>query len=118
MNICRNSGKGFFWGSFVVLLIFTIALSTGCASYHFRRELNQLRVGMTKDEVQAILGPPTGWERKQIASDDLREVWIYHVLELNTSTPLYPTLYILTFSNGKLKGLNLPNPYDPSLKTV
>lgn len=115
MNIFNNSDKRFLLGSITVFLLFAIALSTGCASFKFKRELNQLKPGMTKDEVQALLGAPTGSERRQIANNDLREIWIYHVPRLNPLTPLYPDLYILTFSNGKLIGWNLPDPYDPSL---
>lgn len=115
MNVSRISGNTFLWRSVIVLLLFAIALSTGCASFKFKRELNQLKPGMTKDEVQALLGAPTGSERRQIANNDLREIWIYHVPRLNPLTPLYPDLYILTFSNGKLIGWNLPDPYDPSL---
>ena len=106
--------RGSFWRSVIFLLLFATILSTGCASYKFKREVNQLKAGMTKDEVQAKLGSPAGTERKQIASSDLREIWIYHVPRLNPLTPLYPDLYILTFSNGKLLGWNLPNPYDPN----
>jgi hypothetical protein len=106
MNIFRNS--------LIAFLLFLVTISTGCASYKFKREVNQLKGGMTKDEVQATLGSPAGTERKQIANNDLREIWIYHVPRLNPLTPLYPDLYILTFSNGKLLGWNLPNPYDPN----
>lgn len=112
MNIFRNSLITF------LLLLVTISTSTGCASYKFKREINQLKAGMTKDEVQAKLGSPTGMERKQITNSDLRENWIYHIYRTNPLTPLYPDLYILTFSNGKLLGWNLPNPYDPNLVSL
>lgn len=115
MNIYKKFRKGFFRRFLVLFLLLIIIASTGCASFYFKRGVNQLKVGMTKDEVQAILGSPTGMERKQIASNDLREIWIYHVPRLNPLTPLYPDLYILAFSNGKLIGWNLPNPYDPAL---
>lgn len=115
MNIFRISGKAFLRRSLAVLLLFIIAASTGCASFYFKRGVSQLNVGMTKDEVQAILGSPTGMERKQITSNDFRELWIYHVPRLNQLTPLYPDLYIFVFSNGKLLGWNLPNPYDPTI---
>lgn len=119
MSILSGSKRGYLSGSFLILLIFIITTSAGCASFQFKRELNQLKPGMTKDEVQAVIGrPPTGWERKQIASNDLREVWIYHVPRLNPLTPLYPDLYILAFSNGKFLGWNLPNPYDPALVSL
>lgn len=118
MNIFRASGKEILWGSLLISLLFTMVVSTGCASFQFKRKINQLKVGMTKDEVQAILGSPTGMERKQIASNDLREIWIYHVPRVNPLTPLYPDLYILAFSNGKLIGWNLPNPYDPALVSL
>lgn len=118
MNIYKKFRKGFFRRFLVLFLLLIIIASTGCASFYFKRGVNQLKVGMTKDEVQAILGSPTGMERKQIASNDLREIWIYHVPRVNPLTPLYPDLYILAFSNGKLIGWNLPNPYDPALVSL
>ncbi|MBI5756312.1 MAG: hypothetical protein HZA12_05240 [Nitrospirae bacterium] len=110
MHIFRNS--------LITFLLFLVTTSIGCASFQFKREVNQLIAGMSKDEVQAKLGSPTGTERRQIANNDLREIWIYHVPRLNPLTPLYPDLYILTFSNGKLLGWNLPNPYDPNLVSL
>lgn len=75
---------------------------------------NRLDSGMTQEAVKERIGEPTGFHRRQIAPDDLREIWVYHTKNRNLLTfHLYPSIHLVVFSNGKLLAQDPHDPYAP-----
>jgi hypothetical protein len=100
------------------LLFFVLA---GCAgrSYQYYKAIwfGKLQPGMSQDAVKALLGEPTGVERRQLP-DDFREVWIYHIKNLDPRNHLYPKIHLVVFSNGTMIALDPSNPYAPRASTL
>jgi hypothetical protein len=67
---------------------------------------------MSQDAVKGLLGEPTGVERREVPPNELREVWIYHVKDLNPlQSHLYPKIQLIVFSDGKMVAKNPGNPW-------
>ncbi len=103
----------------LVLIGLVLLGAAGCGgpSYRFYKAtwFGSLKPGMSKDAVVALLGEPTGVERRQIPPDELREVWIYHIKDLNPQNHLYPTIRMIVFSNGTMIARDPSDPYSPHL---
>jgi|GEM_PF-3087497 hypothetical protein len=99
------------------LMLLTV-VGCGGPSYRFYKAtwFGQLKPGMSKDAVREILGDPTGVERRQMPPDELREVWIYHIKNLNPQNHLYPTIRMIVFSNGTMVAQDPSDPYAPQLR--
>lgn len=122
---------GFFRKVFIVSLFILIAgcegisyrfcsLMTGCdqTSYNYYKanRSGRFTTGMTQQAVKEILGEPTGIERQLVSSDDFREVFVYHIKNLDPRNHLYPTIHLFVFSNGKLIARNPSDPYATELR--
>jgi len=97
-------------------IVFVFAMSAlGCASGPAKSLRGSgLEVGMTQEAVKALIGEPVGFHRRQIAPDDLREIWVYHVKNRNLLTRhLYPVTRLVVFSNGKVLAQDPHDPYAP-----
>lgn len=103
----------------LALIGLTLLGAVGCGgpSYRFYKAtwFGKLKPGMSKDAVRELLGEPTGVERRQIPPDELREVWIYHIKNLNPQNHLYPTIRMIVFSNGTMVAQDPRDPYSPQL---
>ena len=99
---------------FIGLLFF---LLVGCSgrSYQYYKAIwyGKLKPGMSKDAVKEVLGEPTGVERRQLPPDDFREIWIYHIKNLDPRNHLYPDIHMVVFSNGTMLALDPSDPYAP-----
>lgn len=94
-----------------------LASLAGCGGVSFRYYkaawLGQLKPGLTKEQVKELLGTPSGVERKAVSSADLREVWIYHVKDLDPRNHLYPQIHSIVFRDEKVLSIDPNNPYAP-----
>ncbi len=102
----------------VAVFILMLSLSTvGCAvpSKYYPSSLgSNLHPGMSQEAVKAELGEPAGFHRRQMSSDDLREIWIYAVQDRDLlKNHLYPKRHLLVFSNGVMLAKDPHNPYAP-----
>jgi hypothetical protein len=120
-----------------IVVLFCLLLS-GCIGLAFQKTgFNDattkgiLTVGITKDEAREKLGPPDKVAARQTRYD-VREVWTYYqtgerdsvhynaesVLTLGVRS-LFPPgateAHYLVFSDNKLIGWDLPDPYAPDL---
>ncbi len=106
------------WGCLTVLGLLFLAM-VGCSgpSYRFYRAASsgKLKPGISKDEVKALVGDPNGVERRQIAPNELREVWVYHVKNRDLQNHLYPSLRLIVFNNGTMVALDPLDPYSAQL---
>lgn len=102
------------WAMLGLLLLGTV----GCAgpSYRFYKAtwFGKLKPGMSREAVTELIGTPAEIARREMP-DELREVWVYHVKNLNPQNHLYPTIRLLVFSNGTMVALDPTNPYSPDL---
>lgn len=121
-----------------VLSILFCFLLSGCIGLAFQKtDFNEattkgiITVGMTKEEVREKLGPPNKVAARQ-TQYDVREIWIYYqtgqqdkdnykvgsILTFGLVS-LFPVganeAHYLVFSNNKLIGWDLPDPYAPDL---
>lgn len=92
------------------------AVGCGGPSYRFYKAtwFGKLKPGMSREAVTELIGTPAEIARRQ-TGDELREVWVYHVKNLNPQNHLYPTIRLLVFSNGTMVALDPTNPYSPDL---
>lgn len=92
------------------------AVGCGGPSYRFYKAtwFGKLQPGMSREAVTELIGTPAEIARRQ-TGDELREVWVYHVKNLNPQNHLYPTIRLLVFSNGTMVALDPTNPYSPDL---
>lgn len=106
----------------IFLYVAVVSGLIGCAAledhtkYHkqYYDGEDRLRLGMTMDEVKAVLGEAIGFHRRQISKNELREIWVYHVKTKDPRTRhLYPDTYLIVFNNGKLVARNPHNPMGP-----
>jgi hypothetical protein len=108
---------GILRGKWVLFLLALSLLTVSCAapSEYYRPDLgNGLQVGMSQEAVKKELGEPSGFHRRQLSPDELREVWIYHVQDRHLLTNhLYPEIHLIVFSNGVMLAENPHNPYAP-----
>ena len=101
----------------IVFSFFVISLSAmGCLGrapvYHKKSWPGQIKKGTTQEEVKKQLGEPMGFHRRQISSDDLREIWVYHFRDRNPAGKhLYPKTHMIVFNNGKVVTQDPSNPY-------
>ncbi len=116
-----------FWKMKIVFFVGVISGLMGCAAlddhtkYHkqYYDGEARLRLGMTMDEVKAVLGEAIGFHRRQISRDELREIWVYHVKTKDPRTRhFYPDTNLIVFSNGKLVAKNPRNPMGPAVRMV
>ena len=100
----------------LVGLILFGAVGCGGPSYKFYKAtwFGKLKPGMSREAVTELIGTPAEIARRQ-TGDELREVWVYHVKNLNPQNHLYPTIRLLVFSNGTMVALDPTNPYSPDL---
>ncbi|MFQ5781256.1 MAG: hypothetical protein ACE5HN_10805 [Nitrospiria bacterium] len=104
-----------------LLIIVGTFLSIGCAVrssefYSKTVQSGKLKPGMSQDEVKAILGEPTGFHRRQISPNELRELWVYHVEEPDLrERHLFPSIHLIVFSNGKFVAVDPLDPMAPHL---
>ncbi len=99
-------------------LLFFVSLwvlsAFGCSNTSKYLRGNGLKVGMTQEAVKELIGEPTGFHRRRIAPDDLREIWVYHVKEPNLRVRhLYPAIHLVVFSNGEFVAKDPHDPYAP-----
>ncbi len=96
------------------LLLFVLAGCSGQSYQYYKATWRgRLKPGMSKDAVKELLGEPTGVERRPLAPDELREVWIYHIKNLDPRNHLYPNIHMIVFSNDTMLALDPSNPYAP-----
>jgi len=102
----------------LVLIGLMLLGAVGCAgpSYRFYKAtwFGKLKPGMSREAVTELIGPPAEIARRQMP-DEMREVWVYHVRNLNPQNHLYPTIRLLVFSNGTMVAVDPTNPYSPDL---
>lgn len=108
----------------ILLYVGVISGLLGCGALQDHTEYHKqyydgeerLRLGMTMDEVKAVLGEAIGFHRRQISKDELREIWVYHVKTRDPRTRhLYPDTNLIVFTNGKLVARNPSNPMGPTV---
>lgn len=92
------------------------AVGCGGPSYRFYKAawFGNLKPGMSREAVKELIGEPAEINRRQ-SPDELREIWVYHVKNLDPQNHLYPTIRLLVFSNGTMVALDPNDPYSPSL---
>lgn len=116
MSVARMKNRFVKTGVFILVSVVLAAL-LGCGGVSYRYYtagwFGRLKPGIPQERVKELLGAPTGVERRQISPDDLREVWIYHVKNLDPRNHLYPSLHFIVFSNGKMIWKDPKNPYAP-----
>lgn len=112
MNDLRNR-KPIFLLSAGLLLFLLVGCSGRSYQYYKAIWYGKLQPGMSKDAVKELLGEPTGVERRQLLPDELREIWIYHIKNLDPRNHLYPNIHLVVFSNGTMIALDPSNPYAP-----
>lgn len=102
--------------SAVIGLLLLGVVGCGGPSYRFYKAtwFGKLKPGMSREAVTGLIGTPAEIARRQ-TGDELREVWVYHVKNLNPQNHLYPTVRLLVFSNGMMVALDPTNPYSPDL---
>lgn len=100
---------------FFVLLLSLFTVACAAPSKFYRASLGEnLHAGMTQEAVKKELGEPSGFHRRQITPDELREVWVYHAQDRDLLTNhLYPKLHLIIFSNGVMLATDPHNPYAP-----
>lgn len=99
----------------VGLILFGAVGCAGPSSRFYKATwFGQLKPGMSREAVTELVGTPAEIARRQ-TGDELREVWVYHVKNLNPQNHLYPTIRLLVFSNGTMVALDPANPYSPDL---
>jgi hypothetical protein len=95
-----------------IALISIVGCGGGVSSRYYRATwFGKLKPGLSKEEVKGLLGEPSGVEGRQVAPNDLREVWIYHVKDLDPRNHLYPQLHSVVFRDGKVLSIDPHNPY-------
>lgn len=104
------------WTALIVGLLLLNALGCSGPSYRFYKAtwFGKLKPGMPREAVKEILGEPAEINRRQMP-EELREVWVYHVKDLNPQNHLYPSLRMVVFSNGAMVALDPRDPYSPQL---
>lgn len=83
------------------------------ARYYRAAWFGHLKPGLAKEEVTKLLGAPSGVERKTVSPTDLREVWVYHVKDLDPRNHLYPQIHSIVFRDEKVLSIDPNNPYAP-----
>lgn len=96
-----------------LLFFFLVGCSGRSYQYYKATWFGKLKPGMSKEAVKALIGEPTGVERRQLLPDDFREIWIYHIKNLDPRNHLYPNIHMLVFTNDTLLALDPSNPYAP-----
>jgi hypothetical protein len=99
-----------------ISLLLLGAAGCGGPSYRFYKAtwFGNLKPGMSREAVTELIGPPAEIARRQ-TPDEMREVWVYHVKNLNPQNHLYPIIRLVVFSNGTMVALDPTNPYSPDL---
>lgn len=122
----------------------TVGGASGCSvamyssKFHDATTNDKIEVGMTKDDVRQVLGAPQEVRARQ-TTVDLREVWTYvdrdysgrgdssftagwwtlTILTVGIAAPLLPpwskSTHYLIFSDGKVIGWDLRDPFAPDL---
>ena len=93
-------------------LVSMVGCGGGVSSRYYRATwFGKLKPGLSKEQVKELLGEPTGVDRKQVSPSELREVWIYHVKDLDPRNHLYPRIHAIVFSDGKVLSIDPNNPY-------
>lgn len=114
----RNQPGPIRWAAIVLIgLMLLGAVGCGGPSYRFYKAtwFGKLKPGMSREAVKELIGEPAEINRRQMPPDELREVWVYHVKNLNPQNHLYPTIRLLVFSNGTMVALDPSDPYSPHL---
>ncbi len=107
-------------GLLYAVFIFILGTSLlGCLAYH--EPFVQLKLGMTKDDVSAILGNPSSVDARRMPGNENREVWRYIEVSDNGYYDGYLNLMVIehsiVFSNDLVAGWDMPNPFIPVMIT-
>ncbi|MBI3804230.1 MAG: hypothetical protein HY282_10770 [Nitrospirae bacterium] len=103
--------------SAVIGLLLLFMVGCGGPSYRFYKAtwFGKLKPGLSREAVKELVGEPAEINRRQMSPEELREVWVYHLKDLNPQNHLYPSLRMIVFSNGTMVALDPHDPYSSQL---